>query len=326
MACCRQFFEQFVSAPLLGQQLTQEWLGADHREGQDDPAHDQHEPKYHQRKIAAYKTGHDFSLCVSGHHARVSRMYAGGFFRLTTDRISGNLRHNNQGAQVKATAIVLIIAVFLSGCATAPPNTPGAGSGQTYTPIVDMQGVDPARYGRDLGECRTYAASVDNQAAAMQGAIGGAILFGVLSAALGGNGRMNTQSATAGGFAGLVGNENRAMGKQERIITNCMSGRGYRALDAAFVLPAVNLQPMNQPVQQVIVATPYAPATPSIVGRKTGEDTINAERVAKKQSCAATPAASLNAKGPGFETYRAVCTNGDTMIVRCEFGNCRVLR
>ena len=251
---------------------------------------------------------------------------AGGFVRLTAGGIGGNLRHDNQGAQVKATAIVLVLAIALTGCATPPPNTPGAGSGQTYTPIVDMQGVDPARYGRDLGECRNYAASVDNQAAAMQGAIGGAILMGVLSAALGGNGRMNSQAATAGGFAGLVGNENRALGKQERIIINCMSGRGYRALDAAFVLPGVNLQPMNQPVQQVIVATPYVPATPSIAGRRTGEDTINAERVAKDQSCAAAPIASLIAKGPGFETYSTACTSGDTMIVRCEFGNCRVMK
>ena len=120
--------------------------------------------------------------------------------------------------------MILIAALTTTGCATAPPNTPGAGIGQTYTPIVDMQGVDPGRYSRDLADCRAYAGRVDNQAAALQGAIGGAILMGVLSAALGGNSRMNNQAATAGGFAGLTGNESRAFGKQERIIVNCMVG------------------------------------------------------------------------------------------------------
>jgi hypothetical protein len=36
--------------------------------------------------------------------------------------------------------------------------------------------------------------------------------------------------------------------------------------------------------------------------------------------------ASLAAKGPGFETYSVACANGDALAIRCEFGNCRVLR
>ena len=36
--------------------------------------------------------------------------------------------------------------------------------------------------------------------------------------------------------------------------------------------------------------------------------------------------AHLAAKGPGFETYSVACATGDTMMVRCEFGNCRALR
>lgn len=227
-------------------------------------------------------------------------------------------------------ATILVLALVATGCATPPPDTPGAGSGQSYTPVVDMQGVDHARYSRDLGECRNYARSVDNQAAAMQGAIGGAILMGILSAALGGDSRMNSQAASAGGFAGLVGNERQAMGKQERIIVNCMSLRGYRTLDAAMVFPSMAPTP-----------APTAPSAPAVAGssyytpqvqpsraepERTGQDGFAAEAFARQQLCAATPRAVLVGKGPGFETYSVLCSNADLLMLRCEFGNCRALR
>lgn len=217
---------------------------------------------------------------------------------------------------------VLATSLLLAGCATAPPNTPGAGSGQTYTPVVDMQGVDPTRYTRDLDECRTYATKIDAQQAGLQGAIGGAIVGAVISAMLGGNSQTNMQVGSATGFTGLAAAETRAMGKQERIISNCMAGRGYRTLDAAFVMPAqqqVNQQPANAPVPMSVLETP-APT------RRTGEDTLNAERIGKDQNCHTQPRATLIAKGPGFESYSMACTNGDTIMVRCEFGNCRALR
>ena len=100
-----------------------------------------------------------------------------------------------------------------------------------------------------------------------------------------------------------------------------MVGRGYRALDGAFVMPG---QPVQQQTANVPIPTVVMEQTASV--RRTGEDTINAERVAKEQSCAVAPRAALVAKGPGFETYSAVCTSGDTMMVRCEFGNCRALK
>lgn len=58
----------------------------------------------------------------------------------------------------------------------------------------------------------------------------------------------------------------------------------------------------------------------------TGGDTLQAETYAKTNSCSASPRANLVAKGRGFETYTLACTNGDTMMVRCEFGNCRALK
>jgi hypothetical protein len=53
---------------------------------------------------------------------------------------------------------------------------------------------------------------------------------------------------------------------------------------------------------------------------------LGAERLAKDQNCAAQPSATLLAKGPGFETYSVACSNGDVLMVRCEFGKCRALK
>ena len=61
------------------------------------------------------------------------------------------------------------------------------------------------------------------------------------------------------------------------------------------------------------------------VPEATGADTYNAERTAKSQSCA-TPSASLVEKGAGFEAYSVACGGGEMLAIRCEFGNCRILR
>lgn len=57
-----------------------------------------------------------------------------------------------------------------------------------------------------------------------------------------------------------------------------------------------------------------------------GRDTYNAEQVARGQACAPQPRAALTGSGAGFETYSVPCSNGDALAIRCEFGNCRVLR
>lgn len=59
--------------------------------------------------------------------------------------------------------------------------------------------------------------------------------------------------------------------------------------------------------------------------KATGADTYNAERTAKSQSCT-TPSASLVEKGAGFEAYSVACDGGEMLAIRCEFGNCRILR
>ncbi|WP_157615519.1 hypothetical protein [Rhizobacter sp. Root404] len=71
-----------------------------------------------------------------------------------------------------------------------------------------------------------------------------------------------------------------------------------------------------------------APATtgPVALGLTGGKDLFQAERLPETRACASPPKLTLTAKGGGYETYSVPCANGDSLAIRCEFGNCRVLR
>lgn len=117
-------------------------------------------------------------------------------------------------------ALAAAVAVA-SGCA-----------GANYRPVVDTQGVDPARYALDLQECQQFATQ---RADAAQGALIGAAFLGALGAVLSHNnglGRYNrnavvADSATMGAVAGVAGAEM----TQRNIIIRCLAGRGYRVLE-----------------------------------------------------------------------------------------------
>lgn len=241
-------------------------------------------------------------------------------------------------------AISLLASAALIGCAS-PPNTPGAGVGASYTPVIDMQGVDPNRYANDLDACRQYSKSVDADKAAISGAIGGMVLGAAISGMLGGNRQTTVQSANYGGFTGMGAASGRALGKQERVIINCMAGRGYRALDAAFVMPMPPAAaPTASPAPQAAAQPPAAstpelltaiPATRSIIvvpapaaapPKPMGQESWQVEKMPAVKACHPQPRADLSAKGPGFESYTVACASGDQLMVRCEFGNCRVLK
>lgn len=94
--------------------------------------------------------------------------------------------------------------------------------------------------------------------------------------------------------------------------------------------PTAAVEPTNAvasslvPSRNRIVLAPNDSGIP--MPKVTGQDGISAEKLAKSQSCMSEPRATLAAKGPGFESYAVPCTNGDTLMIRCEFGNCRVLK
>lgn len=66
--------------------------------------------------------------------------------------------------------------------------------------------------------------------------------------------------------------------------------------------------------------------TPSLIASHTGKDAYVAERLARQLKCTDTTPATLVGKGAGYESYSMACTNGETLLIRCEFGTCRALR
>lgn len=88
--------------------------------------------------------------------------------------------------------------------------------------------------------------------------------------------------------------------------------------------PSATPSPITSVEQpQRLAADQPAPAAGKPVETR---DAYAAERLAKEKQCNKVPTSRLSAKGPGFETYNVACSNGDTMTIRCEYGNCRALQ
>jgi hypothetical protein len=120
---------------------------------------------------------------------------------------------------VPAIALAAVL-LLLAGC---------AGPAQERV-IVDTKGVDPERYRVDLEECAEYAGLVDVRGQVVTGAAGGAVLYGVLGAILD-DGDTAKRTAGAGGLLGGVRGGVRATREQNRILRNCLRGRGYSVLN-----------------------------------------------------------------------------------------------
>ena len=112
--------------------------------------------------------------------------------------------------------LVISIAVFVFGCADTRP-------------IVDTKGIDLAVYEKDLSECQTYANQVSTgESAAKHGAVGA--VTGAVLGAIVGNSTTAGQGAGVGAVTGSVKGGQKAEYKKERVIRNCLRGRGYRVL------------------------------------------------------------------------------------------------
>jgi hypothetical protein len=112
-----------------------------------------------------------------------------------------------------------------------------AGCAQTYQPVVDTKGHDSARYQQDLFECRQYAEQVSPAGKAavsgLGGAAAGAALGAITGALVGGvsAGSGAAVGAATGGAVGVGAGAYSGVQEQERIINNCMRGRGYNVLN-----------------------------------------------------------------------------------------------
>lgn len=102
-------------------------------------------------------------------------------------------------------------------------------AGCTHDPIVDMRGVDEQQYRQDLAECREYAEQVKTgEEAVKRGAIG-AVVGGAVGAAIG-DGELAKRTAGVGAVSGTTGGATRAERRKDRVVYNCLRGRGYRIL------------------------------------------------------------------------------------------------
>lgn len=251
--------------------------------------------------------------------------------------------------------LLALASVALCTACASPPNTPGAGVGKNYTPIIDLRGVNGAAYLNDLDSCRNSAAMIDADRQELAGLIGGALIGAAVGASISSDSRVIGAGANSGALHGGLHAGAAARSRQAIVMGNCMASRGYRVIDgtgnvayfapmqmapqpaastgsavsAAQVSaptppPPLPLAPDGRPAIPGVVANPEAPDKPLPVNP--GKDMFLAEQLARRLQCTPDGSATLVGKGPGHETYSFACKGSETLVVRCEYGNCRALR
>lgn len=116
---------------------------------------------------------------------------------------------------------VSLLAVLLVACA-----------GADVRPIVDMKGVNEARYEKDLAECQNYAKEASGMGGtAAKGAGAGAVVGGLLGLVTGSNTTGIVQAAGAGAVIGGAGGAYKGNESQEAVVKKCLVGRGYKVLN-----------------------------------------------------------------------------------------------
>lgn len=154
--------------------------------------------------------------------------------------------------------------------------------------------------------------------------IGGQIFAAALMASLGGNSRQVGQAANYGGLSGINSHVGRVTKRQESVLGNCLAARGYRVLDGTAQVTYTHA--IGASARPGIVTLPTGAGNPPPPPVVSGQDSYVAEQLARQLKCNETSLATLVGKGPGYESYSMACTNGETLMMRCEMGNCRVLR
>lgn len=258
--------------------------------------------------------------------------------------------------------LLALASVALCTACASPPNTPGAGVGKNYTPIIDLRGVNGAAYLNDLDSCRNSAAMIDADRQELAGLIGGALIGAAVGASISSDSRVIGAGANSGALHGGLHAGAAARSRQAIVMGNCMASRGYRVIDGtanvAYFAPmpgqaqpsematqpavaagaAVSAVPVSapNPTPPLRLASDGRPAIPGVVANpeapdkplpvNPGKDVFVAEQLARRLQCTPDGSATLVGKGPGYETYSFACKGSETLVVRCEYGNCRALR
>ncbi len=96
--------------------------------------------------------------------------------------------------------------------------------------IIDNKGVNMSAYYQDLHECRNYASQVNVGGQIAGKTIGGAVIGGAIGA-IAGDSDAAKRAAGVGGLLGAVKGSAQARREKQRVVRNCLAGRGYRVLN-----------------------------------------------------------------------------------------------
>ncbi len=119
---------------------------------------------------------------------------------------------------------LLITVLVLAGC-TNNPQTQATGG-----VIIDTKGLDMSAYYQDLHECRNFAAQVNVGGQVVERTITGALIGGAVGA-IAGDSDAAKRAAGVGGLLGAVKGSGQASREKQRVLKNCLMGRGYRVLN-----------------------------------------------------------------------------------------------
>lgn len=101
---------------------------------------------------------------------------------------------------------------------------------QSSPVIIDKKGIDPIAYAQDLKECESYANEIEATHQVVTTAAEGAVVGGALGLILGDSARAAKRGAAGGGALGGYRGYKESTHDRERVIRNCLRGRGYRVL------------------------------------------------------------------------------------------------
>jgi outer membrane lipoprotein SlyB len=106
----------------------------------------------------------------------------------------------------------------------------GFGRTVSRSPIVDLKGMDLGAYERDRAECEAYGDEVSMGQRVLTSTAGGAAAGAVIGAAAGNSDTAKRTAGMGAGF-GALGGTRQALAERERVVRNCLLGRGYRVLN-----------------------------------------------------------------------------------------------
>ena len=124
---------------------------------------------------------------------------------------------------MKSVVLALSLVSLLSSCRQVDELTGNR-------PIVDTKGVDMEVYEADLQDCYVFADEVQAGNKVLTGAATGAVVGGVIGAAAG-NSETSKRGAGVGAATGTLSGTGSAMQERQRVVRNCLSGRGYLVLN-----------------------------------------------------------------------------------------------